>query len=187
MPKPNILLHEALKQLFGDVYEERIQEYLSNYCDEFILEQYEQSDRYKTIKMLVTESIQSIEQAVSFSNLMDSFSAYGDEEIVWGLNKLGKGGTFIIVKDVIISHDHYSSDFNKMLSSQRVTSDDINYLIVSHPNFSLGGGRHSNALTESLKKRFKGIRTGPLAMIDNEVMLNQAMRQCIVTNNLLNW
>ena len=185
MPKPNILLHEALKHLLHDVYESRIQEYLANYCDDFILEQYEQSDRYKTIKMLVTESIGAIQQAVKFSDLMDSFGAYGTEEIVWCLNKLMKGNTFIIVKDLIISHDNYSSDFNKLLSDQRVTSDDINYLITSHPSFSLGND--SNVLITNLKKQFKGVRLGPLKMMDNEVLLNQGMRQCIVENNLLNW
>lgn len=187
LPKPNILLHETLKKLLGDVYEMRIHEYLSTYCEDFILEQYEQSERFKTITLLVSESIQSIQQATSFNNLMGAFSAYGPEEIVWCLNKLGKGGTFIIVKDIIVSNAHYSSDFNKLLESQKVTSDDINYLMVSHPNFSLGDGGQTPTLMRSLKKRFKGVRTGALALMDNEDKLNEAMRQCIITNDLLEW
>lgn len=185
LPKPNILLHELLKNTLGELYEIRTYEYLTLYCEDVILEKYEQSERFKTIKMLVSESIRGIEQAVTFGNLMASFSAYGPEEIVWCLYKLSKGNTFVIVKDIIISHEYYSSDFEILLRDQKVTSDDINYLIVSHPSFSLAG--RSPSLVSALKKRFKGVRTGILSLMDDEIALNEAMRKCIIANNLLEW
>lgn len=187
LPKPNILLHESLKQLLGQLYDSRVEDYLSSYSQDFMLEQYEQSDRFKTIKMLVSESIGAIQQAVTFSNLMDSFSAYDEVEIVWCLSKLLKENTFIIVKDIIISNSYYSSDFNKLLTAQKLTSDDINYLIVSHPHFSLGYGDHTQQLIQNLKKRFKGGKSGVLGLLDDEETLHQSIRECIANNNLLNW
>jgi len=189
MPKPNILLHESLKQLLGQYYEDRVEEYLETYSQDFIIERYEQSDRFKTIKMLVSESIGAIEQAVSFSILMDSFNSYADIEIVWCLSKLLKDNMFVIVRDFIISNSHYSSDVSKLLNTGNLTNEDIMYLIVYHPNFSLGNGTTSAVnLTNNIKNKFKNVKkSGILDLIDNEEKMDEALRECIITNNLLNW
>ena len=183
IPKPNILLHESLKQILGDVYEQRMLDYLSTFCEDFIIEEYEKSERYKTIKMLVEESIQSIQQAVSFNDLMASFSAYSPIEIVWCLYKSIQNRTFVIVNDLIISYNHYSTDFEKLLRDDRVSNRDINFLIVSHPKFSLTAPQ----LEDTLKKQFRGKKTGELSLMDDETALTEAMRQCVTANNLLNW
>lgn len=185
LPKPNILLHNTLKCLFGNVYEMRINEYLTEYAEGFILEQYEQSERFQMIKMLVNDSIAAIKQAVCFGNLMESFSAYGPVEIVWCLNKLRLDNTFLVIKDIIISKKFYSSDFNKLLLDGNLTSDDINYLIVSHPGFGFGDSNNTNHLIGNLKKRFKGSRTGLLSMMDDNEELDKEMRHFIVENCLL--
>lgn len=187
LPKPNILLHKTLSSIFGELYEVRIQEYLSNYCEDFMLEQYERSERYKIIKELVSESIDSIEQAVSFDCLMESFNSYGPEEIVFCLSKLIKDQTFVAVKNMIISYNNYSIEFSNLLSSGQLTDNDINYLILSHPSFSVGNSANADKLKGKLLKRIKNTRTGILSLLDNENELKKTMRQFIVTHNLLDW
>lgn len=184
LPKPNIMMHENLKTMLGPIYENRMNDYLIDYSATFILKQYEKSQRYTTIKMLLQESIQAIEQAITFTNFMEAFSAYGPEEIVWCLNKLKEEKMFLIVKDLIISRDHYSSDFNKLLLDNLLASEDINYLLMHHPDLKLGNSNHDTKLIADLKKRFKGTRKGILKLLDDKELLDETMRKFLINNDM---
>lgn len=180
LPTPNILLHETLKNILGDVYLCRMDAFLQEYSEKYVIESYEKSERFKTIMMLVRESLSAIEQAVKFDMLMQSFSAYGEEEIIWCLHKLLSENAFVVVKDFIISHNHYSSDFLKALREIDMPHEDIIYLIVWHPKFTVG----NDSLKNALKKKFKPRGEGSLALLNNKKTLEDTFKRFIIANKL---
>lgn len=113
-------MHQILSNMFSEKYNNRINEYITEKCKIDIIERYEKSSRFCTLNVFIKESIESIQEAISFSALMDSCGAYAKEEVLWCLHKMKQEHGFIISGDLLISKKNYTKDFMKLLGKKKL-------------------------------------------------------------------